>query len=131
MLSAFRGSAACSGIAHGVLHGLLVVLQQQQTASSLLQGNGFVALQHAVGKLARSVRPLQPWTISSSSSRSMQTDARLPLERLQEAITPEVCAELNAKVRSSRPNLHAVLIPFTCHTSLSGLAGFIIGRTCN
>jgi hypothetical protein len=32
------------------------------------------------------------------SSCSMHTDARLPLERLQEAITPAVCAELDAKV---------------------------------
>uniref|UniRef100_A0A383WJL7 Fe2OG dioxygenase domain-containing protein n=1 Tax=Tetradesmus obliquus TaxID=3088 RepID=A0A383WJL7_TETOB len=92
MLQALRGSAVRFGTVNGVLQRLLAVSQQHQTARSLQQSEG---LQHAVDKLAKTPWPSQPWAVGSS--RRLQTDARLPLERLQEAITPEVCAELNAK----------------------------------
>jgi hypothetical protein len=76
-----------------MLHCLLRVQQQQNLASSWLLSSGW---QHAVSQFAGALQGHQQGTIDSR--RSMQSDARLPVERLQEAITPEVCAELNTKV---------------------------------
>lgn len=110
MLQALRGSAACTSIIPGPLQRLLAVLQQHETARSLQQSEG---LQHAVSELAKTSWPLQPWAVGSS--RRLQTDARLPLERLQEAITPEVCAELNAKVWHKHTK-RCMAVPM-CHTN--------------
>jgi hypothetical protein len=96
MLLAFKELTPCLATRFKAYKGLLALLQQHQAASNLLPNS---SAQHAVCKLYSSVQSLllqQPWGYQSSGS--VHTDARLPLERLQESITPAVCAELDAKV---------------------------------